>query len=46
MVVGGPGVWDGVGIDLKVEADAHDDERATLITDAPMALVVGTSTGV
>ena len=37
--------WYGVGVDLKVEADAHDGERGTfitLITDAPMALVVGT----
>ena len=34
-----------MGVDLKVEADAHDDERGTLITlitDASMALVVGT----
>ena len=36
-------VWVGEeGVDLNPEADAHDDERGTLITDAPMALDVGT----
>ena len=47
VCVGGGGavgmVWVGEeGVDLNPEADAHDDERGTLITDAPMALDVGT----